>query len=95
MEKRAGTCQATAKHDGSAAARSEWRKLGVRALDGALLPKAEQNGALVSGASRHFLVYDNYDALLAYNCAHAYALSVALRWANAVSPPVDARGVRD
>jgi membrane-bound lytic murein transglycosylase B len=23
-------------------------------------------------------VYDNYDALLRYNCAHAYALSVAL-----------------
>jgi membrane-bound lytic murein transglycosylase B len=32
----------------------------------------------VSGAARHFLVYDNYDVLLAYNCAHAYALSVAL-----------------
>jgi membrane-bound lytic murein transglycosylase B len=24
------------------------------------------------------LVYDNYDVLLSYNCAHAYALSVAL-----------------
>ena len=27
---------------------------------------------------RHFLVYDNYDALLEYNCAHSYAISVAL-----------------
>ena len=32
----------------------------------------------MSGTSRHFLVYANYDALLDYNCAHAYALSVAV-----------------
>jgi hypothetical protein len=32
----------------------------------------------VSGSSRHWLVYGNYDALLEYNCAHAYALSVAM-----------------
>ena len=25
-----------------------------------------------------FLVYDNYEALLDYNCAHTYALSVGL-----------------
>ena len=31
-----------------------------------------------SGTTRHFLVYRNYDALLEYNCAHAYAFSVAL-----------------
>ena len=36
------------------------------------------SAALVSGATRHFLVYSNYDALLTYNCAHAYAVSVAL-----------------
>ena len=33
---------------------------------------------LVSGTARHFLVYSNYDALLEYNCAHSYAISVAL-----------------
>ena len=32
----------------------------------------------MSGSSRQFLVYDNYDALLDYNCAHSYAISVAL-----------------
>jgi membrane-bound lytic murein transglycosylase B len=32
----------------------------------------------VSGSKRHFLVSTNYDALLDYNCAHSYALSVAL-----------------
>ena len=56
----------------------DWAALGVRALNGAPLPKADINAALVSGASRHFLVYGNYDALLSYNCAHAYAVSVAL-----------------
>jgi membrane-bound lytic murein transglycosylase B len=34
--------------------------------------------SLVRGETRHFLVYGNYEALLAYNCAHAYALSVGL-----------------
>ena len=57
---------------------SEWRTLGVRTLDGAPLPDSGQAASLVSGASRHFLVYENYDVLLAYNCAHAYALSVII-----------------
>jgi membrane-bound lytic murein transglycosylase B len=35
-------------------------------------------GSLVEAGDRRFLVYRNYEALLAYNCAHAYALSVAL-----------------
>ena len=34
--------------------------------------------SLVSGSTRHFLVYQNYDALLEYNCANSYAISVAL-----------------
>ena len=34
--------------------------------------------ALVTGQSRAFLVYRNYDALLEYNCAHSYAVGVAL-----------------
>jgi membrane-bound lytic murein transglycosylase B len=34
--------------------------------------------SLVSGTTRHFLVYQNYDALLEYNCANSYAISVAL-----------------
>jgi membrane-bound lytic murein transglycosylase B len=55
-----------------------WNELGVRSLDGRPLPAASLDASLVSGATRHFLVYDNYDALLDYNCAHAYALHVAL-----------------
>jgi membrane-bound lytic murein transglycosylase B len=57
---------------------AEWQRLGVRALGGRALPRADVQAALVSGRTRHFLVYPNYDALLDYNCAHPYALSGAL-----------------
>jgi membrane-bound lytic murein transglycosylase B len=57
---------------------SEWQQIGVRLVGGGDLPTADQQAALVSGTTRHFLVYENYEVLLAYNCAHAYALSVAL-----------------
>ena len=30
------------------------------------------------GEKRHFLVYRNYEALLAYNCSHSYAITVGL-----------------
>ena len=43
---------------------AEWQRLGVRALGGGTLPNATVSGALVSGSTRHFLVYENYDALL-------------------------------
>ncbi len=56
----------------------EWQRLGVRTTGGGALPKADVEASLVSGSTRHFLVYRNYDALLEYNCAHPYALSVAL-----------------
>jgi membrane-bound lytic murein transglycosylase B len=37
------------------------------------------NASLVTtGDKRTFLVYQNYESLLGYNCAHYYALSVAL-----------------
>jgi peptidoglycan lytic transglycosylase B len=55
-----------------------WRTLGVKLAGGAALPKADFPASLTSGSRRHFLVYGNYDVLLSYNCAHAYALSVAL-----------------
>ena len=56
----------------------EWAGMGVRLPGGAALPKADFPASLTSGTRRHFLVYENYDAILSYNCAHAYALSVAL-----------------
>jgi len=57
---------------------TEWRKKGVRALGNKPLPAAATTASLVAAGSRFFLVYDNYEAILAYNCAHTYALSVAL-----------------
>ena len=55
-----------------------WEELGVRSLNGKPLPPAALNASLVSGTKRHFLVYDNYDAILEYNCANAYAVTVGL-----------------
>ena len=55
-----------------------WRALGVTRVDGGPLPEADVTAGLVDVGERKFLVYPNYDALLGYNCAHYYALSVAL-----------------
>lgn len=56
----------------------KWRALGVRTSKGTPLPKTNIDASLVGAGSRHFLVYRNYEALLEYNCAHSYALSIAL-----------------
>ena len=55
-----------------------WQQLGVRRTSGADLPQVDIFGSLVEIYGRTFLVYDNYDALMRYNCVHRYALSVAL-----------------
>ena len=57
---------------------AEWQKLGVRLTNGRALPRAAIRAGLVDVGERTFLVYPNYDAILAYNCAHYYALTVAL-----------------
>ena len=77
LPRRTGGCRAT-RDMTVARPLSEWRTLGVRTLDGDPVPASEQPASLVSGASRRFLTYENYDALLEYNCAHAYALSVII-----------------
>jgi membrane-bound lytic murein transglycosylase B len=74
---RNGTCQAT-RNMTVALPLSRWEELGVRLPGGKPLPKDDTQASLVSGTTRHFLVYPNYDALLEYNCAHSYAISVAL-----------------
>ena len=57
---------------------SQWQQLGVRTLAGAALPKVERSASLLRAGKKHYLVYQNYDVLLGYNCAHAYALAVGL-----------------
>ena len=55
-----------------------WSEAGVRLKSGAALPSGDIPAGLVETGGRSFLVYPNYDALLGYNCAHLYALSVAM-----------------
>ena len=54
------------------------RKLGVRTVSGAPLPSGTQDASLVTDGTRYFLVYRNYEALLAYNCATSYAISIGV-----------------
>ena len=57
----------------------DWAELGVRRADGSALPRADVEASLVTTGDGHtFLVYRNYEAILGYNCAHYYALSVAM-----------------
>ena len=56
----------------------EWQRLGVRLPRGGALPRSDVKAGLVTTDRRTFLVYENYDAILRYNCAHYYALTVAL-----------------
>jgi membrane-bound lytic murein transglycosylase B len=77
IERRDGSCRA--RRDMTAPLPAErWRALGVRLPDGGALPEDLPDASLVSGTRRHFLAFANYDALLEYNCAHAYALTVGL-----------------
>jgi len=57
---------------------TKWQSLGVRTMAGTALPKVDRDASLLRAGSRSYLVYGNYDALLGYNCAHAYALAVGL-----------------
>jgi membrane-bound lytic murein transglycosylase B len=57
---------------------AKWHALGVRTVSGGALPKADLEASLLHSGKRAYLVYANYEALLEYNCAHSYALAVAL-----------------
>lgn len=56
----------------------EWHDMGVRTAAGGALPTQDRTASLLDAGDRQFLVYGNYEAILGYNCANAYALSVAL-----------------
>lgn len=56
----------------------EWRRFGLRTTANRALPAAAAPASIVRAGSRTFVTYRNYEALLGYNCAHSYALSVAL-----------------
>ncbi|HET9831438.1 MAG TPA: lytic murein transglycosylase, partial [Vicinamibacterales bacterium] len=77
VERRNGSC--AARRDMTVALpASRWREFGVRTANGEPLPEGTPDASLVTGESRTFLVFHNYDALLEYNCAHSYAIGVGL-----------------
>jgi hypothetical protein len=56
-----------------------WKQHGVTRADRSPLPAGDATASLLeTDDGKAYLVYDNYEALLAYNCAHTYALSVSL-----------------
>jgi membrane-bound lytic murein transglycosylase B len=57
----------------------EWESLGVRRADGGQLPARAIPAQLVTldgAGGQSFAVYKNYKSILAYNCAHLYAITV-------------------
>ena len=57
---------------------AKWQALGVLTAAGKALPKVDRSASLLRAGAKSYLVYGNYDSLLGYNCAHAYALAVGL-----------------
>lgn len=53
-----------------------WGDLGIRLTGGGRLPSSDMEASLVRLDRHAYLVYRNFEVLLAYNCAHTYALSV-------------------
>ena len=73
----AGGCKAERELTDFAPA-GTWTKLGVTLTNGKPLPATDPEFALVKGDKRHFLVTKNYLALIGYNCANSYAVSLGL-----------------
>lgn len=71
---------------------SAWKKLGVKTITNGPLPSADIEASLVSGVTRHFLVYPNYQAILGYNCVNAYGLSVGILGDRAAETVVHSKG---
>jgi membrane-bound lytic murein transglycosylase B len=93
VEQRNGTCRATREMTAVLPV-ATWQALGVRTSGGESLAAGAPDGALVTGPTRAFLVNHNYDALLEYNCSHAYAIGVSLlsdRIAGASTAPRSAK----
>ena len=55
-----------------------WRKLGVKSMSGGSAACRRCSSVARRSRAPRFLVYPNYQALLAYNCVNAYGLSVGL-----------------
>ncbi len=58
---------------------SEWRRLGIRAVDGSALARAARAALLLPAGAKGpaFIVFANFDAMYSYNAAESYALAIA------------------
>jgi hypothetical protein len=59
---------------------AEWRKLGIKRIDGKALPKVDATASIIAPAGHRgpvFIVFDNFRTILAYNNSISYALGVA------------------
>ena len=59
---------------------AEWRKLGVKRVDGKALPKVASPAAIIAPAGHRgpaFIVFENFRTILDYNNSISYALAVA------------------
>lgn len=61
---------------------SQWQAAGVRRIDGRNLPTRDLSAVMVipdgPDGRDTFLVYRNYAAIMGYNCAHLYAITVGI-----------------
>lgn len=61
---------------------SEWQAAGVRRIFGRNLPTRDLSAVMVipdgPGGKEAFLVYRNYAAIMGYNCAHLYSITVGI-----------------
>jgi len=59
---------------------SQWQAAGVRKIDGTNLPTRDLSAVMVipdgQRGKEAFLVYRNYAAIMGYNCAHLYSVTV-------------------
>ncbi len=58
---------------------SQWQEIGVRRIDGSDLPTNDFTASIIQPdgpEGRAFLTYQNFRAILRYNCANNYALSI-------------------
>lgn len=70
---------------------SEWSTLGVRQANGAKLPYADMEGAIIAPAGAEgptFLVYRNFDVIMDWNRSVNYALTVGMLSDQLVGRPI-------
>lgn len=72
-------CKRAMKDHSVVLALPQWQEMGIRRLSGADLPGRVIDASIVQPdgpGTRAYLAYDNYRAILSYNCSNYYAIAV-------------------